>query len=353
MEFFDPYLKDVGSLLTWLSKIETSVTALQVVQGVAAILGIIFSTLGIYKAWRYAEKRLGKRLDEYLNAEEEKLVAARRLLQATRRQIAVNPAGQIALPSKRELKPILKPLGARYLEPPKQVLKDALALASERQALARKRSEFHFHQQALVHLLLGASASSEEDHENALKHFRAALSIDKHDTDAIEYLGFQLLKAGDGEQALEQFERLRAIAESRNDPLLVSRAHRNCGLAHLKCSPPSNFKANAALKRAIHCFPHSGSVFELAHIYELRAQVNMQQQRTLPLAGRCLERALTNYSALEYEGNGDASAARAGIKRIVEAQAVLRRASEPRPQASDDEDGRSDDEDGSIDSTPA
>lgn len=351
MEFLDPYLKDVGSLLSWLSKFETNITALQVVQGVAAILGIILSTLGIYKAWRYAEKRLGKRLDEFLNNEEEKVIVARHALQTAQKRLAVDLNSSPILPSRRELKAVLKPLGTRFFSSPKETLRDALERATEREALALKKSSLHQKQQAMIHLLLGAAASSENEHENALRHFRSALAIDAHDVEAIEYLGFQHLKAGDGDEALEQFEKLAEIAEARGDALLVSKALRNSGLAHQKCSPPSYFNANVAFRNAIVKFPNTGHMFELAHIYELRGLANIQQKRP-KLASRCFERALTGYSALEHSGNGDAVAARAGVKRVVQAQEILRKlkAAATNSQAADEDD---DDSNGSSTGEPS
>jgi tetratricopeptide (TPR) repeat protein len=323
MEFFDPYLKDVGSILSWLAKFETSVSALQVVQSIAAFLGIILSTLGIYKAWRYAEKRLGKRLDEFLDHQEDRIVAARRALQVAHKQIAVAQPDPSSLFTRRELKVVLRPLGARFYSSSKSALNDALARTDEREQLARKKSGLHLKQKAMDHLLLGAVASAERDHQKALVHFQSALDIDEHDVEALEYLGFQHLRLGDGNQALSLFSKLESIARARGDALLVSRALRNCGLAYQRLPTPSHSNANISFRDAINEFPSDGPAYDLAHIHELRGQANVLQKRPR-LAQTCLTRALTGYSALEHGNNGDIAGARAGVKRVIAALEALK-----------------------------
>lgn len=337
MEFLDPYLKDIGSLLTWLSKIETNITALQVVQGIAAVLGIILSTLGIYKAWRYAEKRLGRRLNEFLDAKEHEVVAARRALQFAQKRRAIAQNGPTALPTRRELRVALEPLGTSVFISSKRALNAALKRVSDREELAKKQSKLHSKQKAMVHLLLGAVASSEGNHENALANFKAAIELDSQDLEAIEYLGFEYLRSNNGAQALVQFEKLEAMARSRGDALLVSKALRNFGLAQLRLS--SNHNANLAFLSAIREFPNTGPAFELALIHELRGVANLRPTRT-SLAGKCLEQALIGYSALKHGWSSDAAAARAGLKRVHEALEALKqiKAATSGSQATDDDD---------------
>lgn len=280
MEFLDPYLKDVGSLLTWLSKIETSITALQVIQGLAASLGIILSTLGIVKAWRYAEKRLGKRLEEFLEAQEDKIATARQALQIAQKRRAIGRSGPTALPTRRELKVVLEPMGTNLFFSSKSALNNALKRTIDREGLANKKRELHAKQKAMVHLLLGAVASTENDHDSARRNFNAALSIDDHDVEAIEYLGFEYLRADDGDRALAQFEKLETIARARGNALLVSKALRNCGLAQLKPPNSSHYNANRAYLNAMREFPSTGPALELALIHELRGMANLRPNRT-------------------------------------------------------------------------
>jgi len=339
MEFLEPYLKDVGSLLTWLSKIETNITALQVVQGVAAFLGIILSTLGIVKAWRYAEKRLGKRLEEFLDAQEDKISAARQSLQIAQKRRSFGQDGPTALPTRRDLKVALEPLGTSLLFSSKRALNSALKRTTDREDLANKKRDLHAKQKAMVHLLLGAVASSQNDHDGARRNFNAALLIDDHDVEAIEYLGFEYLRTDDGDQALVQFEKLEKIARARGDALLVSKALRNCGLAQLKPPNLSHHNANLAYLNAIREFPSTGPALELALIHELRGMTNLRPSR-MKLATKCFEQAQLGYSALRRGWNRDAAAARSGLKRIKAANLALRmlHAEAESTRANDDDD---------------
>jgi tetratricopeptide (TPR) repeat protein len=323
MEFFDLYAKPLGSLLSWLAKFETNITALQVVQGVAAVLGIILSTLGIYKAWRYAERRLGKRLDEFLESEEAKLDEARGAIRAIREQRSVAASDRPKLFTNGELQTALKLIGKRRYSAAKSTLNDTLSRTQERAELAHRKGDLHDRQRAITHLLLGALADAAEDHQTALIHFQSALEVDSEDTEAIEYLGFQYLRLGNAQQALGAFQKLQEIAQQKSDKLLEARALFFCGTAYEAPPNPLPMNANAAYSAAITLFPRTGPQLELARIYERRGLIATQLGFHV-LANSMLMHALARYA--EYERThrrSNKNAEPTGTERVIAALKAL------------------------------
>ena len=322
MDFLDQYAQHIGELLSWLSNPDTSIPVFKLLQGLAAVLGALVSALGFYKAWRYAENKLGRRLTEFLAQEEEKLVLARDAIKAIRGERSAVKHERPKLFSNHELRKALKHVRKRRFASAETILNDAITRTKEREDLARRKTALHEKQRAMAHLLLGAMADARNDHRAALVHFQTALQIDNHDVEALEYVGLQLLKLGDTAQALAEFEKLAEIAEGRGDALLLAHAYRNCGLAHEAQPQPGYYKANIAYRDAIYAFPQGGPPLDIAYMYELRGGVNIKLGNR-GLANQSLMLALTRYSPLATGRTRDSKEAAEGLQRIHAAQAQL------------------------------
>jgi tetratricopeptide (TPR) repeat protein len=317
MEFFDLYGKHIGELIAWLSKPETNIPAIKLIQATAALLGAIISVLGFYKAWKFAEKRLGKRLDEFLDHEEEKLQEARNAIRALREQRSI-ASNRSRLFSNGELRSALRLVGKRRYGAAKLELTEALSRTQERADLADKKRDLHERQRAMAHMLLGAVADAENDHGTALTHFQSALTINADDLEAREYVGIELLKLGNPVQALDEFSKLAELAERVENKLLQAQALRNCGLALEALPVPARRDAYSSYKDAISLYPPNGSPLELAQIYELCASASLRltwRRRTYSN----LMHALTSYSAIAYGENNEAKIAREGVERVMAA----------------------------------
>jgi tetratricopeptide (TPR) repeat protein len=323
MDFVSEYAENIGELLTWLSNPNSSIPVVTLLQAIAAVLGATISILGFYKAWRYAESRLGERLKGFLAREEEKLAVARLEVKRMRGERSAVRHARPKLFSNHELRQALRHVRTRRFTSAETLLNDALLRTKEREDLAFGQTELHKKQRAMAHLLLGAIADAKNDHQSALTHFQTAYDIDGNDVEALEYVGMQLMKMGNAAQALLEFVKLKDIAVARGDALLTAHAYRNCGLAHEALAVPSTFNANFAYKDAIEAFPANGPVMEIAYIHELRGNANIKL-RYWPLANTSLMQALQRYSQVHLAGNGEKDEAAAGAKRIQEALVTLK-----------------------------
>jgi len=319
MEFFDLYGRHLGELIAWLSKPETSVPAIKLIQAFAALLGATVSVLGFYKAWKYAEKRLGKRLDEFLEQEEQKLNSSRETVRAIREGHSVAASARPKLFSNGELQSALKLIGKRRFSAAKASLVDTLSQTRQRSELADRKSALHSRQRAVTHLLLGALADAESDHQTAMIHFQSALEIDEEDAEALEYIGFQYLRLGNAPQALAAFQGLEELAASKGEALLKAKAAYFCGMAIESLPNPQLLNANQAYARAIASFPQNGPQLELARIHESRGLVAARLGFHV-LANAQLMHALARYAEHErIHSRGKKPKEPTGTERVIEA----------------------------------
>jgi tetratricopeptide (TPR) repeat protein len=319
MEFFDLYGKHVGEFIAWLSKPETNVPAIKLIQAFAALLGATVSVLGFYKAWKFAERRLGRRLDEFLEHEEQRLNGTREIVRAIRQEGSVATSTSPKLFSNSELQLALRLIGKRRMSAAKASLNDTLTQSLQRAELATRKCALHERQRAVAHLLLGALADADSDHQAALIHFQSALEIDGEDLEALEYLGFQYLRLGNAPQALSTFQELEKFAEAKGDALLKAKAAYFCGMAIEAAPNPQLQNANQAYARAIANFPQNGPQLELARIHESRGLVAMRLGFHV-LANTQLMHALARYA--EYERvhrRGKKPTKQTGTERVIEA----------------------------------
>lgn len=234
---------------------------------------------------------------------------------------AVMP-GKVKIFTNRELGKALRQVRGRRLVNTEATLLECLARTKERETLALEKASLHERQRAMTHLLLGAIEDSRGDHRAALAHFQSALEIDPHDSEALEYVGLQLLKLGDSGQAAAEFEKLTDIADKRGDKLLQAHAYRDWGLA---CEAPPNasdYNANSAYRKAVQIFPQNGPPLDIAYIHELRALAYLRM-RNKQQAHQSLTSALTRYSLLELARTRDSKEAAKGVLRMHEALSEL------------------------------
>ncbi len=317
---FNEYSQYIGEFLTWISNPDTTVPIARLLQGVAAIVGALITALGFWKAWRYAESRLGKRLSEFIEQEQTNVVLARTTVRKFRGERSAVMPNRLKIFTNRELGRALRLVRGRRLTGAETALIDCLSRTKEREQLAREKTCLHEKQRAMAHLLLGSIEDSRGDHRAALANFQSALEIDPHDVEAMEYVGLQLLKLGDPKQAAAQFLKLADVAEKRGDKLLFAHAYRNLGLA---CeAQDSDHNANIAYVKAINAFPQNGPPLDIAYIHELRGRANLRLERAGP-AQQSLTSALTRYSQLEIARIKDSKEAEKGVQRIHEALAEL------------------------------
>ncbi|MGD9671553.1 MAG: hypothetical protein AB7U75_21310 [Hyphomicrobiaceae bacterium] len=315
MEFLDQYAEHIGEILSWLSNPDTTIPVIKLLQGLAAIIGALVSALGFYKAWRFAESKLGKRLSEFLEQEHANVVLARKTVRDFRDKRSAVKHARLKIFTNYELRKALRQVRGAKIGGAEAMLLDSLSRTKEREDLARQKAALHQSQRAMAHLLLGAIEDSRSDHRAALAHFQAALEIDEYDVEALEYLGLQLLKLGDSAQALDEFEKLAEIAKKRGNQLLLAHAYRNCGLAYDAPPNSSPFNANIAYKNAIEAFPSDGPPLDIGYIHELRGRVNIKLKNS-GQAHRSLMSALTRYSQIELTRNRDSREAAEGVRRI-------------------------------------
>ncbi len=322
MELLNQYGEQIANMLQWLSNPETTIPVVKLLQGLAAVVGALISSLGFYKAWRYAESKLGERLSEFLAKEESKLEAARR---AARDIQQSKPAVKQDLPtifSNRELHGALKHVRKGRLPSAEALLSESLAKCQDRENKAHAKARLHGRQRAVANLLLGAIADQRRDHQKALAYFQAAHEFDEHDLEAQEYVGLQHLKLGNSIQALVEFSKLAAAADSAGNFAAKARALRYCGRAHEALPTPSYYNANVAYRDAIQAFPEGSSILDVAYVHELRGKANIKLKNRIQ-ANSSLMNALTRYSSLGQAKNSSAGDAKEGVKRIHEALSEL------------------------------
>ena len=147
----------------------------KVLQSIAACVTISVGGFGIYQGWRFAEKRLGDRLSEYLKREEARLADARtRLIGALRKSERTRHVVE-PLFSNAALSRALKQLKWGRIKPAEEGLQAALRLIDEKVSIAEERAVCHRRQKAAAHLLLGAIADSKNDHVAAFGQFQKHL----------------------------------------------------------------------------------------------------------------------------------------------------------------------------------
>ena len=127
MDFLNDYATQIGDFLHWLSNPESTIPVAKLFQALAAIIGALISALGFYKAWRYAERKLGARLSEFLSREEEHLRLARKTVADIRDRRSAIKRDQPTIFSNHELRSALRHVRKRRFAKAETLLGEALA----------------------------------------------------------------------------------------------------------------------------------------------------------------------------------------------------------------------------------
>lgn len=315
MNFWAEYADHIGEFISWVTSPDSQIPVLRLLQGIGGVLGALISALGLYKAWRYAESRMGERLKEFIDREEQTLARSRQVLTVFRdSRSAVKPT-QPHLFTNFELSKALKLVRRKRFGRAETLLAKSVEQAQERAILARNKAALHDNQKAMAYLLLGAMADRRGEHDVALSHFHAALEINPNDPEALEYTSLQQLNIGDAPQALATSQNLVKVAEACGNRVLAAHAHRNCGLAYEKLPVPQYANANRAYIAALHAFPADAKPYEMAFVHELRGKANMRLRGRSDRAYNSLMSALRLYT---QAGQKDEEAV-SGAKRIHDA----------------------------------
>jgi len=236
---------EITAILKWWPWIED-----HLVSNLQAIVGLAGFSFGLWKWWYFRERVLHKRLKEYLQHQDERLLHARSyVLEALYKP---GPARNFAEPlfAVRPLRRVMRRRGwssilfATKLETGvDHLLNKALRHLDGRLDAAEKQIGALRRQQASAHFLKGAIASARVDafpsvagatkfDYRALDAFRAALQVPGHNADIelIEYEAHQLRKLGYLDDADQRYEFLEERAASITDPrardFLLARAKR-------------------------------------------------------------------------------------------------------------------------------
>lgn len=312
-ELVEPVLKVAVDTLRQVSGVEPTSPMVDFLRGVAATLAALVSAYSIYKAWRYAEKRLGLRLNEFIDKEEDKLAVVRDNIRLYRVRHGTLFEGDMNIYTDGELNEILARFKNNRVFKIEQKLEKALQKSLVREDKARKKVALHREQRAVAHLLLGARLVRRGEHLDALTQFKNALLLNPNDLEALDYAGHQHIRLGEPDQARQIFQNIIDITDSKLETagpgdelepiqLVQSRAYRSLGLAYEALDNPENLNAYNAYTSAVEIFPETyGPLIDLADMHLLRGQVALKQGFT-KAAPASLNLALDRFERIERQG---------------------------------------------------
>lgn len=319
MDFSD-FLQQVegplGPLVHYLESLTFVVPVLELVKISIAFIGLAISAYGVWKTWLYADKRIGKRLDEYLSKEDKRLLGVRTEIRRGLNNQDLPSISKHKIFSNKKLTSALRAMRWGSRKKARHRLEKGIVLSRLKRRLASRRVENHNKQIVLNNLLQGALLDADGDHRAALACFEAVLQQDPKDSEALQYAGLQYLRLGQTHRALDLFNELLDLARAQGDKLLEFQSNRNIGICYEtdQLSQPGN--ANIAFRNAIEVFPTEGRRIDLADVHEKRAIANTRIQGNHRQASRSATDALTVYSSVQRAGGVDASEAERGVDRI-------------------------------------
>jgi len=317
--------------------------------GVAKILSILIPLLpasyGIFIKWRTSGYRLVDRLDEFIQAQDERLNSVRAQLSALVSVPEPESAADKPVFSPRPLGRALRKMNWGFGAAATSNLVDAARLSADRARLSEKLWREHQRRAALAHLLLGAKAASRDiadPHERnavrseALEHFDRALTIDAKDVEALEYSGMMLLELNEPKMALQRFEDLAECRKDESPSVDLARALRLQAVALERQVPRRNTGVYDVLIRASQMLP-PGCTIEHARVHEHLALASERLNYTKRYE-QTLQRAWSLYHTLRNSSDGQK-----GLERVSARLAALNvsanggddRSSGTQPAASD------------------
>ncbi len=315
-DFFDQFGGPIGQLFHYLETLTFVIPVVEIIKLLIAFAGLAISAYGVWKTWLYAETRIGTRLDEYLNRENDRLDGVREQLRAGLDEQKRPTISTHKIYSNRELNSALRAMKFGSLGRAKKKLHRSIRLSRLKRRLAEGRSKKHAQQIVLANLLQGALLDAEGDHAGALASFESVLKINPNDAEAIQYAGLQYLRLGQPVRALDLFSELLRLAKSTENSLLEFHAYRNLGICYEAPQLKQPGNSNSAFIKAIRAFPNTGRQIDLADVHEKRALANFKIKGNLKQAGNSATDALTVYSSVQRSGGEDAKEANQGLDRI-------------------------------------
>jgi tetratricopeptide (TPR) repeat protein len=296
----------------------------KVLQAIAAVVTILTGVYAIYKAIKFAERRLASRLRTFLQREEKRLVnGCRKVLTDNEKPWRLRP-GIEPIYTNRELNRALIKLRFGKKAKAQEALEEALKLIDQRIDTAINWKGTHERQKALAHLLLGSIADSNHDLNKALEHFETALRIDGNDLDALKYAGMQLLKMENANDALTYFIKLGVKAKEKSNPLIEARSFVWQARTLFKLGTLTHLnRANALLRQVIFNFPRSMSLLEQAEVHEFHGLVRRGLTRSR-VSIESYQKAREIYESLLYRQGRVGKDAREGLDRVKNTLSELR-----------------------------
>ena len=322
MEGVDPW-GQLNTLIPYITNPESTIPVFRLVQFLLAVFGGIITAIGFYKSWRFAERRIGSRLDEFLDKERAKLKCVRQSIRHARGEAGSIYTDEGKIRTNGDLRFALNNIRRNSLFNIEEELTRAIKVTSIREELAREKLDLHEKQRAIAYILLGAQAEDKGRFHEALSYFERALEIDGKDVEALEYSGVQLMKLGDPSGALNHFKTLEQLAGD-SDLLMNARSLRLQGQAYALPPLEQVGNSNTAYRKAIKAFPKSGPLLEIAFIHELRGDVNLKfNPPQITQAKKSYSSALSRYSQLMELKNEQEEEARVGVAQINKKLAKL------------------------------
>ena len=292
-----------------------------------AALGFLW---GVYIKWRNTGYRMLDRLEEFMEQQEKRVDGTREelagLVQTPGPDIPVN----IPVFSSHKLTSKLRKMNWGYGYAAVNNLEEATRVCENQSRLSSDVSNEHKRRKALAHLLLGARAASRdiadiekrnEARATALSHFDKALELDANDTDALEYSGMMLLDLANPAGALERFNKLVSLRQSKGG-FGLAKAYRLQATAYESLPRPMYGNASNALIEAIKYVPQD-MLMERARTHEQHGLVRTELRR-YGVANESLGHAMTIYSQLRktHEGKAGLDRVNAAIGRLNQLQNV-------------------------------
>jgi tetratricopeptide (TPR) repeat protein len=193
----------------------TTYSAKDWLQVAAAVLGIIGSTFGAWKAFRYSKGQIAKRLLEYLDEYEKNIDEVRHIVVPhLRNGRAIERKSELEI--HKRIESAIKLAGRGQEVAAERELEGFVVLLTSSAEVGRRHMDIAKRQAATVLVCTGLLAKSRGDIATARGTWTRALDQNPCDAEAIRCLGELELAAGRGDEALEHFT--KAVTRRQSAP---------------------------------------------------------------------------------------------------------------------------------------
>jgi tetratricopeptide (TPR) repeat protein len=299
------------------------------------VITLLSGAYAIYQKYYFAEFNMHLRLREFQQRFDARLKDSNKHIgKAVLRPSPVREF-ESAIFTDDTLNPVLKRMKWGKRPTADESLEATLKELDEQLSLWEGQKKEYVQRKAQACLLKGAIAAAraakQEGEEarkanvEALEYFQEALDLSKKkDSEALEYVGHQLVRLGDHNAALECFQELANMTPNEGASLLRARALKFQAEVH-ECRPQPNLsKANSALIEAVKALPTDAPQIEKAEIHEMHGRIRQRAES--------FGRATQSYTAAELwyqrivdtKNSDDVPIAKEGLKRVREALQRIR-----------------------------